>query len=433
MDLELKQIIEAQGTAFAEFKASVDASIKEGKQDSAETKKKLDALNAELDKCGKQMDEWAKKMSSARSAAELEYAAKQADSVKAMNDSLSSSYAAAGRSSPPSMDVEALNSYAKSFNRWMRSGRDSLDANEFKTMSVGSDPNGGYLVTPDTSGRIISKIFETSNVRAIASVQAIGTDALEGRVDRDEADCGWVGEQQARTATGTPELGKWRIPVHEMYAMPEATVKLLEDASINVEAWLATKVAEKFTRTENSAFVNGNGINKPKGFLSYATAATADSSRAWQVMEHIATGTSGGFGTAPNGTEKLVDLVHALKVAYRNNGRFVLNRRTLGEVRKLKDADGNFLWLPSMTESTPSKLLGYDYSELEDMPDIAANTLSIGFGDFREGYQIVDRLGIRVIRDELTNKPFIRFYTVRRVGGDVVNFDAIKFLKFATS
>lgn len=433
MDLELKQIIEAQGTAFAEFKASVDASIKEGKQDSAETKKKLDALNAELDKCGIQMDEWAKKMSSARSAAELEYAAKQADSVKAMNDSLSSSYAAAGRSSPPSMDVEALNSYAKSFNRWMRSGRDSLDANEFKTMSVGSDPNGGYLVTPDTSGRIISKIFETSNVRAIASVQAIGTDALEGRVDRDEADCGWVGEQQARTATGTPELGKWRIPVHEMYAMPEATVKLLEDASINVEAWLATKVAEKFTRTENSAFVNGNGINKPKGFLSYATAATPDSTRAWQVMEHIATGTSGGFGTAPNGTEKLVDLVHALKAAYRNNGRFVLNRRTLGEVRKLKDADGNFLWLPSMTESTPSKLLGYNYSELEDMPDIAANTLSIGFGDFREGYQIVDRLGIRVIRDELTNKPFIRFYTVRRVGGDVVNFDAIKFLKFATS
>ena len=215
--------------------------------------------------------------------------------------------------------------------------------------------------------------------------------------------------------------------------MPEATVKLLEDASINVEAWLATKVAEKFTRTENSAFVNGNGINKPKGFLSYATAATADSSRAWQVMEHIATGTSGGFGAAPNGTEKLVDLVHALKAAYRNNGRFVLNRRTLGEVRKLKDADGNFLWLPSMTESTPSKLLGYNYSELEDMPNIAANTLSIGFGDFREGYQIVDRLGIRVIRDELTNKPFIRFYTVRRVGGDVVNFDAIKFLKFATS
>lgn len=433
MDLELKQIIEAQGTAFAEFKASVDASIKEGKQDSAETKKKLDALNAELDKCGKQMDEWAKKMSAARSAAELEYAAKQANSVKAMNDALSSSYAAAGRSSPPTMDGEALDSYAKSFNRWMRSGRDSLDANEFKTMSVGSDPNGGYLVTPDTSGRIISKIFETSNVRAIASVQAIGTDALEGRVDRDEADCGWVGEQQARPATGTPEIGKWRIPVHEMYAMPEATVKLLEDASINVEAWLATKVAEKFTRTENSAFVNGNGTNKPKGFLSYTTAATPDSTRAWQVMEHIATGTSGGFGTAPNGTEKLVDLVHALKAAYRNNARFVLNRRTLGEVRKLKDADGNFLWLPSMTESTPSKLLGYDYSELEDMPDIAANTLSIGFGDFREGYQIVDRLGIRVIRDELTNKPFIRFYTVRRVGGDVVNFDAIKFLKFATS
>jgi HK97 family phage major capsid protein len=373
-------------------------------------------------------------MASMRTASEVEHALKRAGDVKSMNHHLSSVYAASGKNSaPPVVDDATYTAYQKAFASWVRSGKDHMVADELKAMHTGSDPSGGYLVTPDTSGVVVSRLYETSDMRSIASIQTIGTDALEGRTDLDEADAGWVGEQQARPATGTPDLGKWRIPVHEMYAMPEATVKLLEDSSIDVAAWLANKVADKFARIENTAFVLGNTINKPRGFLSYTTAATADSARAWGVLEHIATGTSGGFGTAPNGTEKFVDLVHKLKAKYRRNAKFVFNRTTLAAIRKLKDADGNFMWLPSMTEDTPNRLMGYGYREFEDMPDIAANTLSIGFGDFKAGYQIVDRLGIRVIRDELTNKPFVRFYTVRRVGGDVIDFEAIKFLKFATS
>lgn len=435
MDQELKKALDNQATAFEEFKKTVNESLTNGTAATAEVNTKLQKLNDEMDACAKEVDEWNKKMQSMRDAGNAEYKAKQDQELKQMSFHLESVHAASGKSSPfvgsGALTIEQLEAYKKSHDSWLRRGHMQHDPDGMKAMSVGSDPAGGYLVTPDTSGKIVSKIFETSDVRSLASVQVISTDALEGRTDRDEADCGWVGEQQARPATGTPELGKWRIPVYEMYAMPETTAKLLEDASVDVQAWLAGKVADKFKRTENSAHVNGNGVNKPRGFLTYTTEATPDSTRAWQRMEHIITGTSGGFGAAPNGCEKLVDVVTALKSVYRSGAVWALNRKTLGEVRKLKDADGNFVWLPSMTEDKPNVLLGYGYREFEDMPDIAANTLSIVFANFKAGYQIVDRLGIRVIRDELTNKPFIRFYTVRRTGGDVIDFEAFKFLKFA--
>jgi len=297
-------------------------------------------------------------------------------------------------------------------------------------MSVGSDPDGGYTVTPDMSGRMVKKIFESSPMRQVASVAVIGSDRLEGFADLEEGTATWVGETAARTATGTPAVGKWEIAVHELYAFPQITQKLLDDSQFNVETWLADKNADKFVRTENAAFLTGNGVGKPRGLLDYTTAATADSARAWASFEHIATGTSGGFGSTTNGTDKIIDLVYAVKAAYRQGANFMMSRSTLAGVRKLKDGQGNYAWQPSVGVLSGGSLLGFNIVEAEDMPVIAANSLSIAFGNFAEAYQIVDRVGIRTLRDALTNKPYVGFYSTKRVGGAAIHFEAVKFLKF---
>jgi HK97 family phage major capsid protein len=333
---------------------------------------------------------------------------------------------------------EGEQTHEKAFNTYLRRGdKKSLEAVQDyalgeKTASVGSDADGGFFVTPDLSGRLIQKIFETSPLRQDASLITISTDALEGVLDNDDSvTCGWVGEQAARPATATPKTAKWRIPVFEMYAMPETTQQLLDDAAVDVEAWLQGKVQDKMVRTENTAFFTGDGVTKPRGILTYTTAATADSARAWGTLEHVATGTSGGFGAVANGTDKLVSLVHSMKAAYRGGAKFYMNRATLGQVRTLKDGNSQYLWLPSMSSAQPSSLLGFPVREMEDMPAIGANSLSIAFANMALAYQIVDRQGFRVLRDPFTNKPYVRFYTTRRVGGDVLHFEALKFLKFA--
>lgn len=328
------------------------------------------------------------------------------------------------------VSAEDLGKYASGLDTYMRVGADNRRFSEVRNlMEVGSDPAGGYTVTPDMNGRIVKKIFETSPARQLFSVVSIGTDAIEGMIDRDDLDSGWVGEKQARPETGTPELGKWRIDVHEQYAMPKVTQKLLDDSGFDIEAWLSAKVADKFTRVENNATFAGNGVNKPRGILTYETAATADATRAWQVFQHIASGST----SAVSNTDFLIDLVFALKAAYRANASWTMNRKTLAEVRKLKDGDGNYLWQPDFTQRQGGALLGYGIVEAEDMPDIASNALSIGFGDFKSAYQIVDRMGIRVLRDPFTEKGFVKLYTTKRIGGDVLDFDAVKFMKFAAS
>lgn len=324
---------------------------------------------------------------------------------------------------------ETYQAYSKGLNVYMRRGgntpRDVMAA-----MSVGSDPDGGYTVTPDTSGRIIKKIFETSPMRQVASVTTIGTDRLEGFNDLGEGTAGWVGETAPRPATSTPQLGKWEIPVHELYAFPQVTQKLLDDSMFDIEGWLADKTADKFIRTENAAFLNGDGVLKPRGLLTYATAVTADATRAWGTFQHILTGTDGTFGTSTNGADKLIDLAYSVKAGYRANANFMMARSTLAGVRKLKDGQGNYLWQPSLSALSGGLILGFNVVEAEDMPTMAAGSLSIAFGDFREAYQIVDRVGIRVLRDALTNKPYVGFYTTKRVGGDAIHFEAVKFLKF---
>jgi HK97 family phage major capsid protein len=316
-----------------------------------------------------------------------------------------------------------LRAYKSAFVHHMRKG-DNVALDVQKALSVGSDPDGGYTVDPDTSGRIITKVFETSPMRSVASVQVIGTDALEGLFDLNEASAGWVGETGARTTTGTPELGRWRIPVHEMYANPAATQKILDDSFVNLEAWLADKVADKFARIENDAFVNGNGVGKPRGFLTYGAGTTLPG-----TIEQVPTGVSAGFATDGTGGDPLITLVYALKQAYRAGARFFMPRALVSAVRKIKDADGMYIWQPGIAASQPSTLLGFPIIEFEDMPAAGAGSLSVAFGNMGEAYQIVDRQGIRVLRDPYTNKPYVHFYTVKRTGGDVVNFEAIKILR----
>jgi HK97 family phage major capsid protein len=330
------------------------------------------------------------------------------------------------------LDQKAFEEYRAAAVKQLRYGKEELTAEEQKAMSVGSDADGGYLVTPDTTGRMVKKIFETSDIRQIASVQVISTDKLEGDEDLYEAGAGWVGETESRTDTDTPQLGAWEIPVHEMYAQPKATQKLLDDASVNIEAWLGEKVGQRFGRLENAAFVTGNGIRKPRGFASYATAIDDGTGVSWGTIGHILAGGAGAFAEA-NPADRIHDLIGALKAAYLQGARFVTKRQVITLIRKFKDGQGQYLWQPSLVMGEPEQLAGYPITRAEDLPALAGGSVSLYFGNFTEGYQIVDRQGTSVLRDPFTDKPYVKFYSTRRVGGGVVNFEAIKAMKFAAA
>lgn len=356
-----------------------------------------------------------------------------------MND-LAARYASRGLNAAPTEDGGDRTKVNAAFRDYIRGGNTeglaALSANA--AMSVGSDPDGGYTVYPTVSGGITARIFESSPLRAYARIVTISSDSFEELLDLEEPDATWVGEEAARPATATGKLGKFTVPAHEIYAMPKITQKLLDDSSIDLAGWLINKVGTKFSRQETAAFYTGNGILKPRGFLTYPTAATADATRAWGKLEHVATGSTAGFldtdvtaGEYP--ADCLIDVQTSLKGEYRQNAVWMMNRRTAGTVRKFKDADGAYVWTNSTTAGQPSMLLGHPVILCEDMPDIAENAYPVAFGDFGAGYTIVDRQGDRVLRDPFTAKPHVLFYVYRRVGGDVNNFEAIKLLKVAAS
>lgn len=434
---DVKAAITALNTAFEAFKAANDTRLKEiaakGVADPL-LQEKLDKLNAEIEKHAAITDAFAKLEAKVNRQALAGGGPVDGDAdVKAFNLTIRAHAQAMGRLVPADLSAEEYRAYKQHFGVYLRRGADALFEGDRKAMSVGSDPDGGYLVTPDMSGAFVKRRFNFSPIRQIASVQQTSSDKLEGLADTtDLSGGGWVGETGSRAATGTPTMKNWQIPVHEQYQNPGATQKLLDDASIDVEAWLMAKIADSMARREGTAFTVGTGIGQPRGFASYTTAATADGSRAWGVLEHVGTGSNGSFGTAPNGSDKLIALVGALKPHFRTGARFVMPRLTLAATRTLKDTVGNYIWLPTMQAGQPSSLLGYPITEAEDL--VAYTTtgaLGIAFGDFAAGYQIVDRIGIRVLRDPFTNKPYIQFYTTARVGGDVIDFEAIKFLKFS--
>lgn len=320
--------------------------------------------------------------------------------------------------------------HKKAVQSYMRKGSDTkLIEMQTKALSVDSQPDGGFWVMPDTTGRIVQKVFESSPVRQFANVQAISTDALEGDYDLDEAGAGWTSERGSRVESTTPQVGQWRIPAHELYAEPRATQKLLDDASVDPEAWLAAKVSNKFARTEATAFVTGTGAGQPRGFLTYANGVP--SKAAWKVIEQTGTGVSGAFAATPNGADVFLTLMGTMKEAYLSgNVVWAMNRTTRAAVRKLKDSQGRYFLDFDASQTPKQSIFGIPVAAFEDMPVIAAGSLSIALANFAEAYQIVDRIGIRVLRDPYTAKPFVKFYTTKRVGGDVINHEAIKLMVF---
>ncbi len=300
---------------------------------------------------------------------------------------------------------------------------------EEKALSVGSNPDGGYLVPSDTDKQITDLMAALSPIRAIASVRQVSTATYKKPVAITGPATGWVAETASRPQTSSQTIDALAFPTAELYAMPAATAQFLDDAAVDVNQWIADEVNAAFAVQEGTAFVNGNGTNKPKGFLHDVV---ADSSWAWGSLGYLKSGVSGDFA-ASDESDILVDLVYALKAGYRQNANWVMNRKTQAAIRKLKDDAGNYIWQPAATADGKATLMGFPLVEAEDMPDIGADSLSIAFGDFKRGYLVVDRTGVNDLRDPYTAKPYVLFYVTKRVGGGVQNYEAIKLLKFGTA
>jgi HK97 family phage major capsid protein len=346
-----------------------------------------------------------------------------------MLDRKSMTYARPALSAHAELDVP----HKKAFAAYVRTGDDDGLRGlvlEGKAMSTAVNADGGYLVDPQTADTIRSMLVSTSSLRSIANVVQIDATSFDVLIDRSEVGSGWATEVAATTETATPTIERISIKLHELSAMPKASQRLLDDSAFDVEGWLAGKIATRFVRAEASAFVNGTGVDQPKGILLPTKVANA--SWAWGNLGYVPTGAAADFAAA-NASDCIVNLVYALTADYRANGTFVMNSKTAGAVRKMKDADGRFMWGDSLQAGEPARLMGYPVLIAEDMPDVGANTYPIAFGDFRSGYTIAERPDLRILRDPFSAKPNVLFYAAKRVGGDVTDFAAIKLLKVAVS
>lgn len=411
---EVKAVPETMTAAFDEFMEAFEAfkdvndrrlgEIEQKLTSDVVTRDKLDRINRAMDDQKKVMDQLV-----------LKKARPQLGSSRSGRDELS----------PEAVEHKAA------FDAYVRRGDEAgLRELEAKAMSAGVGADGGYLVPDETDSEIGRRVSVVSPMRALSTVRTVSTAVLKKPFATTGLATGWVAETAARPQTNAPQLAELSFPTMELYAMPAATQALLDDAAVDIEAWIAGEVDIVFAEQEGDAFIRGDGINKPKGFLSYA--AVADSAWSWGNLGYIATGAAGAWkSTGPADT--LVDLIYALKAGHRQNGTFMLNRKVQADIRKFKDADGNYMWRPPASAGQAATLMGFPVAEAEEMPDVAAGSLSIAFGDFRSGYLVVDRAGVRILRDPYSAKPYVLFYTTKRVGGGVQNFEAIKLVKFAVS
>ena len=397
--MDIKNLIETHARAWEQFKQTNDERLSaiEAKAGTGDFDAKLSKINADLDAIAEQQ--------------------------KSIESKL-----ARGAAAPQNASADE---HKHAFGRFMRRGDVSV-LEGLKGMVVRDDANGGYLVPQAVVGPLIQRVFDGSPMRQVARVQTISGSAIEGVVSYGRLSTSWVDEVTASSNPTTPTLKKYRIEANTMRSSPQISPSLLDDAAYDVEAWLQEQAARDFALDEQTAFIAGSGANQPRGITTYTTAATADASRAWGVLEHVATGTSGGFGSNANGVDKLIDLTGKLKAPYRPGAVFMMSKATLAATRVLKTSNGEYIWEPSTQAGNPSVLLGYPVVEAEDMPAVAASSLSIAFGNF-QGYMVIDRTGLSVLRDPYSNNPYVTFHITRRVGGGVVDFDSIKFLKFATS
>lgn len=328
-----------------------------------------------------------------------------------------------------------LAEYSKKFETFMRKGEDAvggksaLQALEQKALQSQVNPDGGFTARPELENVIDAVLKEVSPIRQIATIRPTSANSYKKLVSQRGTNSGWVGEIDARPQTNTSQLSELEFPTFELYAMPAATQTILDDSYTNIDQWLADEVSTEFAQREGAAFVIGDGVKKPRGFLSYPT--VVNSSYAWGSVGFIGTGVSGDFA-ATNKTDAILQLIYALKKQYRANASFVTARPLLGEIRLMKDGQGNYISGTRLGDmGIIDNLFNFPLTEAEDMPLKAVNSLSLAFGDFKRGYLIVDRVGTQVLRDPYSQKPYVLFYTTKRVGGGVQNFEAIKLLKFA--
>jgi len=408
MDLETKAITPDIKNAFDDFlgafeafKQANDERLHQLETRSADivTEEKVDRINAALTEHKRALDELA--LAAARPAVGGEK-----------------------KAAPQQREAKAA------FERYVRAG-DASGLYEMKAMSVGSNADGGYTVPLEIEQTIDRVLAKVSPLRSLASVRQIGSNIYRKPITTAGTASGWLAtETTAPSQTNTPTLAAIDFPTMELYAMPAATQTLLDDSQVDLEAWLAEEVQTVFAEQEGAAFVSGNGTSAPKGFLTETK--VADASWSWGNLGFVASGADGAFA-ATDPADALITLAYAPKQAYRANGAWVMNRKTESVIRKFKDAQHNYIWQPGVAAGQAPTLLGYPVAEAEDMPDIASNAYAIAFGDFKRGYLIVDRIGVKVLRDPYSAKPYVLFYTTKRVGGGVQNFEAIKLMKFAAS
>lgn len=356
--------------------------------------------------------------------------------LQAALDETNQQLAAAQLGGTPAKPISAeRRAYSQAFNDWFRSGDNERELKALAVkaaMQTDSSGDGGYLVPEEMESAIDRVATTVSAMRSLAQVMSIGTGTYKKLVGQGGAGYGWVGERQSRIETDTPTLEELAFTVMEIYANPAATQTMLDDARVDVGAWLGGEVDIVFAEQEGAAFVSGNGANKPRGILAYDTVANA--SWTWKKLGYIASGVAAALTDGSNnGLDALLSVVYGTKPTYRMGASWLMNRSTMATVRKIKDTTGQYLWQPSVQVGQPATLLGYPLVDDDNMSDIGANAFPIAFGDFRRGYLILDRTGTRVLRDPFTNKPYVHFYTTKRVGGGVQNFEAIKLLKIAAS
>ena len=398
---ELKEVLDQYGKAFEEYKKNNDEryeELKKGTGKASELEGKLRGIEGELQKKEEQIRDLEAKMNRPGFAGTL-----SDDPVKA--------------------------EHKKAFDAFLRKGDESgLAELQKKAVQIAVDADGGYAVPEEMSREIYRLIDADSPMRAVCGVRLVGTEDIRQLVDIGGLTSGWVAETAARPVTNSPQLAQVIPTFGEIYAMPAATQKAIDDIFFDVEAWLVDSTASKFAKEENAAFTTGDGTNKPKGLLAATMATTGDDTRAFGTFQYLATGVAAGM-PATNPSDLLIDLVSAVKSRYYSNARFMMNRQTLATIRKWKDSQNNYLWQPGLQSGEPNAILGFPYTYNDDMPGIGANALCVAFGDFREAYIILDRTGIRLLRDPYTNKPYVNFYITKRVGNMILNTEAVKFIK----
>ena len=398
---EMKEILENIGKSFEEYKKTNDAryeELKKGTGNAGEYEAKLAQIEEDLQKKERQLSDIEAKMNRPGFAGMSE-------------------------------EDQAKDDHKKAFDAFVRKGiTDGLADLQVKAVQVGVDADGGYAVPEEMSQTIYSMLEAHSPMRAVCDVRTVGTEDIKQLVDVGGVTSGWVAETAARPETSAPQLAQVTPTFGEIYAQPSATQKAIDDIFFNVESWLTTSIEREFAKQENTAFTTGNGTNKPKGILAATMATTGDDTRAFGTFQYLKTGVAADM-PATNPSDLLIDLVSALKTRYYGNARFMMNRQTLAAIRKWKDNHDNYLWQPGLQSGEPNSILGFPYVYNDDFPAIAANAICLAFGDFREAYVILDRVGIRLLRDPYTNKPYVNFYVTKRVGNMILNTEAVKFIK----